>query len=100
VIAPDVTEPVEPEPETVDELKAAYAKLQEDNATMRARLAVYEAALPERWVELKKVARSARPSDLEWLRRRCEAKKVEAEKRDGRWFVNENGPRLKACLKR
>lgn len=98
--ASPVDQPVEPAEQTVDELKAAYAKLQEDNAAMRARIAQLEAIPEERWVTLKKVARTPRPSDCEWLRRRCEAQKVEAEKRAGRWYVNENGPRLKACLNR
>jgi hypothetical protein len=89
-----------PEPETVDELKAANGKLQADNAAMRARIAQLEAPPVENWVELKKVARTPRPSDCEWLRRRCEAQKVEAQKVDGRWFVDANGPRLRACLSR
>jgi hypothetical protein len=117
VIAPDLTEEfpelpgddaavdppaarAAPEPATVDELQAAVARLESDNAAMKARIAQLEMPLAENWIELKRVARSPRPSDCEWLRRRCEAQKVEAEKRQGRWFINTNGPRLKACLNR
>ena len=96
--APPVVDP--PIPETVDELKAAYARLTADNAAMAARIARLEAPPEEHWVEIKRAARSASKSDCEWLRRLAKAEKVEAKKEGGFWLVDENGPKLKAWLKR
>jgi hypothetical protein len=102
-VVPDAAPPVaDPpvEPETVDELRAAYARVRADNLTMAARLAALEAPPVERWVEIKRAARSSSKSDCEWLRRLAKAEKVEAKKEGGFWLVDENGPKLKAWLKR
>ena len=88
------------EPETVDELRAAYARVRADNAAMAVRLAQLEAPPVENWVEIKRAARSASKSDCEYLRRLAKAEKVEAKKEGGLLLVDENGPKLKACLKR
>jgi hypothetical protein len=97
--APPVADPPV-EPETVDELRVAYVRVRADNEAMAARIARLEAPPVESWVEIKRAARSPSKSDCEWLRRLAKAEKVEAKKEGGFWLVDENGPKLKACLKR
>lgn len=91
MIAPDVTEPVdapvEPEPETVDELKAAYAKLQEDNAAMAARLAQLEAPPEERWMALKPGA-AACGLPYEHVRRLAVARRIGARREGKRLYID------------
>jgi hypothetical protein len=99
VVDPPVADPPA-EPETVDELRAAYVRVRADNAAMAAKIAQLEAPPLENWVEIKRAARSASKSDCEWLRRLAKAEKVEAKKEGGFWLVDENGPKLKASLKR
>jgi hypothetical protein len=89
------------------ELLAAFARLESDNRAMAAKIAAFEAPPEEHWVELKHAAHDAyRPTSAkdaknanERMRRLIESKKVEAKKQDGRWYVDENGPKMRARLK-
>lgn len=80
--------------------RAEFVRLRQENAAMKARLAALETPALEHWVELKRAAPSPGRSNYEWLRRRVKAQEVEAKKERGRWRVDENGPKLKACLRK
>jgi len=83
------------EPETVDELRVAYARVRVDNEAMAVRIAQLEAAPEERWMLLKPGAAACR-QPYEHVRRLAEANEIRArgEIKPGRtrgcWWIDVN----------
>jgi hypothetical protein len=95
VDAAPVAEAADPppfEPETVDELRAANARLTADNAAMVARIAQLEAPPPERWMPLKRGAASCcPPQPYEHVRRLAADGEIRAKrvgKKCRRWHID------------
>jgi hypothetical protein len=81
--------PVDPpvEPETVDELRAAYARVRADNAAMAAKIAALEAPPVERWLPLKRGA-AACGLPYEYVRRLAVARRIGARREGKRLYID------------